>query len=64
VARADRNALGGLIERGIYYVDSLCAIQILLGQVYDPPLAGGGPGKGGAYMLVYTVNLTVLVLVY
>jgi hypothetical protein len=34
---------GGLrsIEKGIYYVDGLCAIQILLGRVYDPLLRGG-----------------------
>ena len=32
---------GGLIEKGIYHVDSLCAIQILLGRVGDPPLGGG-----------------------
>jgi hypothetical protein len=37
--------LGGrLIEKGIYYVNGLCAIQIL----YMP---------GGAYMPVYTVIL-------
>jgi hypothetical protein len=35
---------GGLIEKGIYYVDGLCAIQILLGRVGDPPLRGGGRG--------------------
>jgi hypothetical protein len=28
------------IEKRIYYVDGLCAIQILLGRVSDPPLGG------------------------
>jgi hypothetical protein len=54
VARADTNASlggGGLIEKGIYYVDGLCAIQILLGRVYDTPLRGELIAKG-AYMLV------------
>jgi hypothetical protein len=40
VARA-AEMRGGLIEKGIYYVDGLCAIHILLGRVCDPPLGGG-----------------------
>ena len=32
---------GRLIEKGIYYVDGLCAIQILLGRDSDPLLGGG-----------------------
>jgi hypothetical protein len=30
----------GTIQKVIYYVDGLCAIQILLGRVSDPPLGG------------------------
>ena len=43
VARARQMTLsrGGIIEKGIYYVDGLCAIQILLGRDSDP-LPGGG----------------------
>jgi hypothetical protein len=33
-----------LYSKGIYYVDALCAIQILLGRVGDSPLWGGGGG--------------------
>ena len=34
-------SLGGLLEKRIYSGDGLCAIQILLGRVSDPPLEGG-----------------------
>ena len=42
VARARQipSLKGGTIEKGIYYVDGLCTIQILLGRVSDPPLGG------------------------
>ena len=41
---------GGLIAKGIYYIDGLCAIQMLLGRDSDPSL-------GGSYMLADTVPL-------
>ena len=31
---------GGLIAKGIYYIDGLCAIQMLLGRDSDPSLGG------------------------
>jgi hypothetical protein len=42
VARARQMTLSkvGLIEMGIYYVDGLCAIQILLGRDSDPSPGG------------------------
>jgi hypothetical protein len=48
------------IIKGIYYVDCLCAIQILLGRDNEPLLGGvlyarGSYSEGGSYMLVYTV---------
>ena len=45
---------GGAYGKGIYYVDGLCAIQILLGRDSDPPL-GEAYSEGGAYRLVNTV---------
>jgi hypothetical protein len=74
VARAaEMPSLGGYYSKEIYYVDGLCAIQILLGRVGDPPLVGvlyaGGyyiKGryyiKGGYYMPVYTVGLTSVLI--
>jgi hypothetical protein len=52
----------GLIEKGIYYVDGLCAIQILLGRDSDPLPGGdlyarGTCGEAGTYMLVDTVGV-------
>jgi hypothetical protein len=37
----------GTIQKGIYYVDGLFAIQILLGRVCDPLLGGGRYYKPG-----------------
>jgi hypothetical protein len=45
---------GGLIQKGIYYVDGLCAIQVLLGRVGDPLLRRAyKPGGGLPYNLAY-----------
>jgi hypothetical protein len=58
VARAGQMlCLGGTIEKGIYYVDGLCAIQILLGRISDTPLAGyykpGGLIPKGGFICHY-----------
>ena len=51
---------GGSYSKGIYYVNCLCAIQILLGRDNDPSLGGvlyarGSYSKGGSYMPINTV---------
>jgi hypothetical protein len=48
------DSLGGTYSKGIYYVDGLCAIQILLGRDSDPSpggdlYAGGLVGKWDLY---------------
>jgi hypothetical protein len=43
-------ALGGLIEKGIYHVDGLYAIQILLGRLVRLISRGGLIAKGGLYV--------------
>ena len=52
--------LGGTIEKGIYYVDGLCAIHILLGRISDTPLAGyykpGGLIPKGFYMPLLSIR--------